>query len=435
MQRYAANYALAVMFAINLVNFYDRQVIGAVGEAIKQEWKLSDTALGMANVAFTLVYAVVGLPFGWWADRGRRTRILALGISVWTVFTALSGMARNFWQLFSIRLGVGFGEATCAPAATSIIGDYFAARARGRALSVFMLGLPIGLALAYAISGPVAKAYGWQAAFFVAAVPGALCLVAVAFVKEPQRGAADEHVAKAPPSGWASFVRVLSIPTIWWIILSGAIHNFNMYVIGAYQNSLLLRYHFAHLAPLDALPKASVLSTLCTLAGIPGLLIGGYLGDLFYRRSPAGRLAVGAVGLALSAVPWFGAIALPSQHPYEFAALAACGSLLMYFYYSTVYSTIQDVIEPELRGTAMALYFMAMYPLGASLGPLVVGGLSDHFAATATPSAGVTAVAFGLRQAMFIVPALYAVLAVVLFAGSRTVTRDVARRDARMRSG
>lgn len=435
MPRHAAGYALAVMFAINLVNFYDRQVIGAVGEAIKLEWNLSDKQLGLANVAFTLVYAVVGLPFGWWADRGRRTRILAAGITVWTLFTGLSGLARSFGQLFFIRLGVGFGEATCAPAASSIIGDYFTARARGRALSVFMLGLPIGLALAYAISGPVAKAYGWQTAFFVAAVPGLLCLVAVAFVREPVRGAADQHVAKAPPRGWASFVRVLSIPTIWWIIVSGAIHNFNMYVIGAYQNSLLIRYHFPDLAPRDAMPEASVLSTVCTLAGIPGLLIGGYLGDLFYRRSPAGRLLVGAVGLGASAVPWLGAIALSPRHPYEFAALAAIGSLLMYFYYSTVYSTIQDVIEPELRGTAMALYFMAMYPLGASLGPLVVGGLSDHFAQTAPPTEGVTAVAFGLRQAMFLIPALYAVLSVVLLAGSRTVTRDVARRDARMRAG
>lgn len=434
MHRRAASYALAVMFAVNLVNFYDRQVIGVVGEAIKSDWKLNDKALGLINVAFTLIYAVVGLPFGRWADFGRRTRILALGIAVWSVFTALSGLTRNYLQMFAVRLGVGLGEAACAPAATSIIGDYFRARERGRALSVFMLGLPLGLALAYAVSGPLAKAFGWQSAFFVAALPGVACLIAVAFVKEPQRGAADQHVAAAP-RGWEAYRRVLSIPTIWWIIVSGAIHNFNMYIIGAYQTSLLVRYHYPELARIDALPKAAMLSMVCTLFGVPGLLLGGYGGDLAYRRSPAGRLNVGALGIALCVPPWLAAIALPPAHPYAFAALAAAGTMLMYFYYSTVYSTVQDVIEPELRGTAMALYFMFMYPLGASLGPLVGGALSDWIAEHSQIPTGLAADAFGLRQSMFLVPGLFAGLAAVLFAGSRTVARDVVRRDERMRAG
>lgn len=433
MSRSAANYALVVMFAINLVNFYDRQVIGVVGEAIKRDWNLNDQSLGWINVAFTLIYAVVGLPFGWWADHGRRTRILAIGIAIWSVFTALSGVVRNFAEMFAVRLGVGFGEASCAPAASSIIGDYFSARGRGRAMALFMLGLPIGLALAYAISGAVAKAFGWRAAFFVASAPGLLCLLAVLFVQEPKRGAADQHAAKAPPRGLAPFKRVLAIPTIWWIILSGALHNFNMYVIGAFQVPLLVRYHFPNLPPQEAISPAGFLAMACTLFGVPGLLIGGYLGDLYYRRSSAGRLRVGAIGITLCVLPWLAAIAIPAGMPYAYAALAALGTMLMYFYYSTVYSTVQDVVEPELRGTAMALYFMFMYPLGATFGPVVVGALSDYYYHHSTPPSGVTPEAWGLRQAMFLVPILFTVLSGVLFAGARTVGRDAAKCQERMR--
>src|SRR5688572_23345844 len=116
-------YALLVLFAINLMNFFDRQIIGGVGEGIRREWGLSDTALGLLGTVFTLLYAVVGLPLGRLSDRKQRRLILAGGVFVWSVLTALSGAARTFTQLIVARLGVGVGEATCSPASTSLIGD------------------------------------------------------------------------------------------------------------------------------------------------------------------------------------------------------------------------------------------------------------------------------------------------------------------------
>src|SRR5262245_18139138 len=110
-------FALTVLFLINAMNFFDRQILGAVGEQIRKEWALSDTALGTLGTAFTLVYAIVGLPLGGLADRFSRTRILGIGVFVWSMLTAASGMCRSFGQLFVARLGVGLGEATCAPAA------------------------------------------------------------------------------------------------------------------------------------------------------------------------------------------------------------------------------------------------------------------------------------------------------------------------------
>src|SRR5574339_381242 len=155
---------LAVLFAINAMNFFDRQILGAVGEPVRREWQLSDGALGALGTAFTLLYALVGVPLGRLADRKPRTLMLATGVFVWSVLTAVSGLCQRFWQLFVVRLGVGVGEAVCAPAATSLIGDLVPPSRRARALSIFMMGLPVGIALSYLVSGYVAKAWGWRAA-------------------------------------------------------------------------------------------------------------------------------------------------------------------------------------------------------------------------------------------------------------------------------
>src|SRR5919106_4607604 len=188
-----ATYALAVLFAINLMNFFDRQILGAVGEQIRREWDLGDAALGALGTAFTLLYAFVGVPFGRLADRASRKHILAAGVFVWSLLTAASGLARNFWELFIVRLGVGVGEASCAPAAISLIGDLYRTQHRARATSVFMLGLPIGLGLSNLIGGTVAQRWGWRTALFIAAAPGLLCAIAALFMHEPARGMIEEH--------------------------------------------------------------------------------------------------------------------------------------------------------------------------------------------------------------------------------------------------
>src|SRR5882672_12241281 len=124
------------------MNFFDRQIIGGVGEGIRREWGLSDTALGLLGTVFTLLYAIVGLPLGRLSDRTERRWVLAGGVFAWSVLTAVSGAARSFGQLIVARLGVGVGEATCAPASTSLIGDLFPKTRRARAVALWMLGLP-----------------------------------------------------------------------------------------------------------------------------------------------------------------------------------------------------------------------------------------------------------------------------------------------------
>lgn len=424
-------FALSVLFAINAMNFYDRNIIGAVGEPIRKEWHLSDTALGSLGTAFTLLYAAIGLPLGRLADKHVRKWILAAGVFVWSLFTAATGLSRNYSQMFAIRLGVGVGEASCAPAGTSLIGDLFPASRRAKALAVFMLGLPIGIAFSSAVTGWITEHFNndWRPAFYVAGIPGLICVVAAFFIKEPHRGAAEEHNIGALKRPGSPFFLVLKTPTMWWLIISGALHNFNMYAIGSFLIPFLIRYYGQ-----DLKNAGLIQSLVYGLAGIPGLLLGGYLGDLLSRRYKNGRMVVGTIAVTIAAPLVFISLLEPKGHVLAFTALIGIGIGSMYVYYSTVYSAVHDVVEPSLRGTAMAVYFFAMYVLGASLGPLATGFASDFYTRRAAAGAGVTAFTpqalepfkgQGLHSAMFIIPMLIAMLAIVLYAASRTITKDM----------
>ncbi len=449
-------FALVVLFSINLLNFYDRLIPGAVGTKISEEFGLSDTDLGMLATAFIILYALIGVPLGRWADKSKRTRILTIGVTSWSVLTAASGLAGNFWQLVCLRLSVGVGEASCAPAANSLIGDLFPAKTRARALSLFMLGLPIGNALAYIFSGMLAKAFedtvvyghkiGWRAAFFVALIPGVLCGIGALFIKEPERGATEVHDIGGQKRPGNPYLLVLSIPTMLWLIPSGALHNFSMYAIGSFLAPFMERVH-----ETDVAKSGYISSFIYGFAGIPGMLLGGLLGDAIFRRRRNGRLLVASTALAISVPCFF--FAIPMAHWFAFSFLFGLGCACMYVYYATVYSTIQDVIEPSLRGTAMAIYFCFMYLIGGAFGPPITGILSDYFTDRAAVVAGVSFEGLdaakdkvelqklrkphrgpGLQSAMYVLPLVSLLLAITLFGASRTVGRDSEKLQKWMRA-
>lgn len=429
--------ALSLLFAINTMNFFDRQILGAINEPIRRDWGLSDTQLGWLVTAFTLLYAVVGVPLGRLADIWRRKNILIIGLTLWSGLTYLSGLCQGFWSLFAVRLGVGIGEASCAPASTSVIGDLFPARARARALSIFMMGLPAGLALSYIVSGTVAQHYGWRFAFYVAGIPGLLLAALTLMLREPQRGLAESRNVGAARRPGSPYLLVLGIPTMWWIIASGTLHNFIMYAISSFLPAFLIRYH-----NVTVQSAGFICGVIIGSVGAVGMLLGGWLGDGWIRRWPSGRMVLAGVAVLISVPAGYLAIRQPRGALASFVLFQAAAWLLMYVYYAAVYSTIHDVVEPALRGTGMALYFFAMYVLGASLGPLGTGWLSDNMARKAAIDAHVLLLpgspipelfkAVGLCQAMYMVPILGILLAVVLLAGALTVRKDMERLQAWM---
>ena len=416
--------SLAVLFAVNVLNFYDRQVLGALLEPIRKEFHLSDTQLGALGTLPIVLYALVGLPLGRLADSGSRKRLLAAGVAVWASLTGLGGLVQSYLMLMVSRLGVYVGEAACAPAATSWIGDLFPAEWRSRALAIFMLGVPIGGALSYAISGPAAQAWGWRAALVVAALPAVLLIPALASLDEPVRGASEErHLATstAPPV-WS----ILRIPTMWWIIASGALVNFNLYALATFFPAFLTRYHGLTVGQAGLWAGVGYAA-----AGIAGGAIAGAWGDRVIRKRKDGRM-LSASAAALTAAP----LALIGIRQPAGAAVASIVLIMVAYgflnmYYGLVYSAIHDIVAPAVRGTAMSIYFLAMYLCGASFGPLITGRLSDYLARSAAHAAGRAAVgeayrAIGLHQAMYVIPALSAALALALYAGSRTIAADMA---------
>jgi MFS family permease len=444
-------FTLAVLFGINTMNFFDRNAPAAVQEKIRDEWQLTDTQLGWLGTAFILLYAVVGLPLGHLADVWRRKWLLAGGVALWSVLTAGGGLAWSFASLFAFRLGVGVGEAVCAPVASSLIGDLFPAERRARAMAVFMLGLPLGLGLSYSVCGRVAAHWDWRTAFFVAGLPGLLLAGAALCITDPPRGAADARPGEKRPGFAAGAGQVLRLPTFWLIIVSGALHKFNMYALGSFVASFLRRYHRV------SLETAGDISGLVYGFGAFGIFVAGWLGDRAFRRHVSGRLLVAGSALALAVPCLLLALAVPPRQVFHLTLFLLPACLLLYAYYAPVYATIQDIVEPRLRGTAMAIYFFAMYLLGAFLGPVGTGWLSDRSAAAAaagqgvrpeyvaalaaSPHAGFPANlpwadlslssqkaaefrAAGLHQAMYVIPVICAVLAVVLFAAALTVGRD-----------
>jgi MFS family permease len=461
-----------VLVGINTMNFYDRQVVAAVQENIKDKWHLSDLELGALTLAFIVLYAIVGLPLGRLADTKPRRLLLAVGCGLWSLMTLGSGLAWNYLSLFLMRLGVGVGEASCAPAGNSLIGDLVPAERRARALSVFMIGLPVGLALSSIFSGTIAQYFKgtleepWRAPLFVAAVPGMLLALAALFIVEPARGSSETHAppahgggtdsapggetpvstathaAPAPGEGLSFFATVrhlFSMPTMWFIIASGALLNFNMYPLGQFLPSLLKRYHLAGVDQAVAVARAGQVTGLIQGFGALSIFAAGWLGDRAYRRGVSGRLHVAWIGIALAVPTTLLSLGAPRGDLWLCAAWMVPGYGLLYFYYGTVYATIQDIVEPPLRGTAMAVYFCGQYLGGAAMGSLVTGWISDIFAGREAAAAGRTAViaedmAIGLHKAMYIVPILDAVLVFVLIGAALTVKKDYLRLRERMRA-
>ena len=415
---------LAVLFLANLFNFFDRAVPAIVLEPMRKEWSLSDLQLGIISAAFTVVYAVAGIPLGRLADTRSRKTIMGLGLIVWSGFTAAGAAAGGFVSFLLTRIGVGIGEASYAPAATALIGDLFPANKRSRAMGIFMLGLPLGLLLAFFTVGAMVKAFGsWRAPFVIAMVPGLVIALLMFTIREPERGAAETHASSEAPI--ANPIRkVLGIRTMWWIILAGIAANFAAYATNAFMVPLMQRFFGL---PLEMAAVST--GVIVGLTGLVGLTAGGWVGDRMHERSDRGRLVLGAVSLLLAAIATWFALRLGADQVGAFIAVFSVGWLLQYIYYISLYPAVQDIVEPRLRATAVAVLFAALYLLGGAFGPMVVGFLSDRSAEAAMTAAGATEMsehfkAIGLHGAMRLVPISLLVTSIAILLAIRSFPDD-----------
>ena len=366
---------LVLLTFVYILNFVDRQLVGILGQPMKVELGLSDRQLGLlSGVAFALFYTTLGLPVARIAERKNRVSVIAISFALWSAMTALCGVARTVPQIALARLGVGIGEAGFAPTAQSLIADLLPPERRATALSLFSLGIPAGMLIGAVAGGWLAQSLGWRMAFLCLGVPGVGLAALLALVmREPRTAAAPvEH-----PSLTQVALSLWHAPGFVHMAAGASISSFAGYGLTSFAVPLLMRSY--------GLPLGEAATGFGIVAGVSigiGIGSGGWLADRQRRDGGAGRIAAAGALIAALLFP----LTLSFSDPRLLALAAVMPLAGAHLYFGPTYGVTVNSVGPKARATAIAILLMAMNAVGLGLGPLVVGMLSDGFAAAALPS-------------------------------------------------
>ncbi|MFN4019134.1 MAG: spinster family MFS transporter [Erythrobacter sp.] len=397
---------LWILLSVYVFNFIDRQIVNILAEPIARDLRLSDTQIGlMTGLAFALFYTVLGIPIARFADRATtsRPKLIALALSVWSVMTALCGMAQNFVQLLLARIGVGVGEAGCTPPAHSLISDIVPPEKRASALAFYSLGIPVGSLLGMVIGGTLADLMTWRDAFVIVGLPGVGLALLVWFVlKDPrQADAAAVLRAQSQPAALPlteALREVMGSRAFVLLLCAGSAAAFLSYGKTTWTTIFFQRTH-------DLTPGQVGLwfGLLGGVGGMLGTWLGGYLADRFGASNRRHVLSAPAIGMAI-AVPL--AIAAYQAPGWPLAlALLFLPTVFNSLYYGPCYSAAQGLVPLRARAIAAASLLFFQNLIGLGLGPLFFGMLSDWL----QPTYGAESVRYVLYGAavLGLVPAFF----------------------------
>jgi MFS family permease len=376
---YSDGYKYAVLLLLagaNTVNFIDRTIVNVVGQAIKEDLQISDLQLGLlGGLAFAMLYTLLGIPIARLAERHNRVNIIVICLVAWSTMTALCGVAASYIQMVLARIGVGIGEAGCSPSAHSIISDYFPAQQRASVLSVYSLGIPLGIMFGAVLGGWLADTYSWRAAFVVLGIGGLLLAPIVKLaIREPPRGHSEpvETVLDvgAPPSTLQVATSLLRSPAFRHLCAGMTLAGVANYGINTFSAAYFVRQFGVSYTTVGLLTGA-----ISGLAAGAGTLLGGYLADALGRRGLQWYGWLPAVGFAL-AVPL--QIVGYLQNDIMFAvALLMTGNMCCYFYLGPTFGLTHNLVAPRMRATAIAMLYFVVNLIGLGGGPVLVGALID----------------------------------------------------------
>jgi predicted MFS family arabinose efflux permease len=409
-------YAIFILFIVNVVNYVDRMALAVLLPWIKIDLALSDTQLGLlVGFAFSLFYAVCGIPIARLADRAVRKSIIAIALATWSVMTALSGAAQSFGQLFMARVGVGVGEAGCLPPSQSMICDYVPAKRRPGIYAIHTFGLLVGMMLGMASAAWIAAAIGWRWTFVVLGLPGLLLAGIVQLtVREPIRGHFDKHQTRTEPLSFKHTIITLAGSKTYRLLLTClAVNGFANFGLFQWWPSLYARVF--HLEPATV---GVYLGIAVGLGSGAGLLIGGYLANRLVLQDVKRPLLMGAVAFLLALPTALGSVF--SSSALSSIALVALTTLLWSVAHGPIVATLYGGVAPNMRATAGAISLFLTAILGQGLGPLCVGFLSDQL----TPALGSDALRYALLGPICALP----IMAATLYAAAKEIS------SARLRS-
>lgn len=374
--RRAATYALAVLTFINLFNYLDRWVVAAVVESIKRsELALRDSQLGFIGAGFIIIYTLTSPFFGRLGDRRARPPLIALGVFLWSLATALAGFARGFWSLLIARSAVGVGEAAYGTIAPALLADHFPLEKRGRVMSIFFAAIPVGSAAGYVLGGLVDKYLGWRAAFWIAGAPGILLSLLVWKVMDAPRGQFDvPRHGQVPGSGrddmWSAYKHLLKNRTYVLTALGYGAYTFALGGLAFWMPAFLERSR-----GLTRSEATVTFGAITLVTGFVGTFAGGFLGDLLLRRTRNSYLWVSGVATLLAAPVTYVSLTVPDRSVYLPAIIVA--EVLIFMSTGPVNSAIVNAVAPGERATAVGLSVFVMHFFGDIPSPPLIGILSD----------------------------------------------------------
>jgi len=387
-------YVLVLLLVVYISNYADRMILSVLMPAIKAEFQVSDAAMGfLAGTAFAIFYATLGVPIAILADRSNRKNIISAAVAIWSVMTAVCGLAPNFWSFALARVGVGVGEAGGSPPSHSIISDLFGPKERATALGIFALGVPFGLFVGLYGGAQVAAEYGWRMTFYVLGIPGLLLALLVYFtIREPRRGASDgfAHAGDAPAL-MTTVRHMLAQKSLVHVFAGATITTLVGYAGVVWWPTFVTRSHGLSMSDLSLF-----LALVFGVAGGLGTFFGGYVADQFSKHDLKWMPRI--VTLAtLAGFPFGIAIYLTDSSWMVFALIgipAALGSA----YLPPTYAMTQGLVEVRMRTVASALLLFAINLIGMGVGPLLAGLISDAL----TPAYGQNALAYSLLILTFL---------------------------------
>ena len=402
---------LAMLLVVYTFNFLDRQILGILAAPIKADLKLTDTQLGLlGGAAFALLYSTLAIPLALVADRTSRSWVITISLAVWSGFTALCGFATGFWQFFVFRLGVGVGEAGGVAPSYAMISDYFPPHQRGRALSIYSLGIPIGLAAGALLGGILAAHVDWRWAFIVVGLTGVV--IAPIFrlvVREPARGAFDPVAATERTSVWTVFGILAAKPSFWLLSFAAAFSSLCGYGLAFWVPSVLIRSF-----GFSLLTASQYIGSLLLIGGTIGVFAGGWLADRMGGRDRGVYAKLPAVAWAIT-VPLYAA-GLMSGSPALSWFLFLIPNGLNILWLGPVTTAVQHLVPPPMRATASASFLLINNLIGLGLGSTIMGRVSDAMTAAYGADA--------LRYATVYALGFYVVAAGLMLCAVKPLRRD-----------
>lgn len=366
------HYALLLLTVVAVLNYLDRGVLALAMESIKAEFDLSDSQLGlMSGFAFSLFYAVAGLPIARWADRGNRNHVVSLTAALWSAMLVLSGLVGSFTQLLLVRVGIAVGESGCVPSAQSLISDYFNRVERPKAMALYWLCVPIATLLSYAGGGWLIEQLGWRMTFMVIGLPGVVIAVVVKFTLREPRLNQQHKIAVIQPSIKEVKTTLWQVRSFRHIVLNYSTAFLFSVGLGAWIPAFFMRSYGMDTVELGAWMGITI--------GAGGLLF-TYLGGYLATRYAPGKESVQMKGVAVLIVLCmvFQILCCLSTHKIlSLLLFSVVFAVLVPMTSAPMYAAIQSLVEERMRAVALAFIFMFSHLIGAGLGPMAVGIISD----------------------------------------------------------